>query len=91
MPLDSSRGRGMTGGKGVGYRGADFAEHGLDVGGGEVVSGGVGDGAQFGFHRAWMGASGLAERLADPFGEGDTLESGEVLDFSVFRVVQEDL
>ena len=71
--------------------GCGFVEHGLDVGGGEVVSGGVGDGAQLGFHLAWMGASGLAECLADPIGDGDTLASGKGLDFSVFRVVQEDL
>ena len=53
--------------------------------------GGVGDGAQFGFHRAWMGASGLAECLADPFGDGDALASGEVLDFSVFCLIEEQL
>ena len=67
--------------------GCGLVEHGLDVGGGEVVLGGVGDGAQLGFDRAWMGASGLTECLADPIGEGGTLEPGEVLDFSVFRVV----
>ena len=71
--------------------GGGLVEHGLDVGGWEVVSGGVGDGAQLGFNLAWMGASGLAECLADPIGDGDTLASGKVLDFSVFRVVQEDL
>ena len=66
-------------------------EHGLDVGGGEVVLGGVGDGAQLGFHRVWMGCSGLAECLADPFGDGDMLASGEVLDFSVFCLIKDQL
>ena len=61
--------------------GCGFVGHGLDVGGGEVVSGGVGDGAQLGFYGAWMGASGLAECLADPIGDGDTLASGEVPGF----------
>ena len=68
-----------------------MVEHGLDVGGWEVVLGGVGDGVQLGFNLAWMGASGLAECLADPIGDGDSLASGKVLDFSVFCVVQEDL
>ena len=63
----------------------------MDVGGGEVVLGGVGDGVQLGFYGAWMGASGLAECLADQLGDGDTLASGKGLDFSVFRVVYEDL
>ena len=53
--------------------------------------GGVGDGAQLGFHCAWMGGYGLAECLSDPIGEGDALESGEVLDFSVFCLIEEQL
>ena len=71
--------------------GGGLVEHGLDVGGWEVMSGGVGDGAELGVHRAWMGGYGVAECLADPIGEGDTLASGEVLDFSVFCVVKEQL
>ena len=79
----------MQGGELAGF---GFVEHGLDVGGGEVVLGGVGDGAQFDFHRSWVGGyRGLVQCLADPIGDGDSLASGEVLDFSVFRVVQEDL
>ena len=92
--LDSSRGLGMTGGapaKGVGYWGADSRSMvWMSVVGKwcweasamarSLVSIG-----------AWMGASGLAECLADQLGDGDTLASGKGLDFSVFRVVQEDL
>ena len=71
--------------------GGGLVEHGLDVGGWEVVLGGVGDGAQLGFHRAWMGASGLAECLAYPLGDGDSLASGKVVDISVFRLIEEQL
>ena len=53
--------------------------------------GGVGDGAELGIHRVWMGDSGLAECLADPIGDGETLASGEVLDFSVFCLIEEQL
>ncbi len=63
----------------------------MDVGGGEVVLGGVGDGAELGGLRIEVITPGLEEGSADPFGEGDALESGEVLDFSVFCLIEEQL
>ena len=67
--------------------GCGFVKHGLDVCGGEVVLGGVGDGAELGIHRAWMGGYGLVECLADPnLARVTRLESGKVpWDFSVFQ------
>ena len=56
-----------------------------------MVLRGVGDGAELGGLRIEVITPGLEECLADPFGEGDALESGEVLDFSVFCVIEEQL
>ena len=49
-----------------------------------MVLGGVGDGAELGVLRIKVITPGLEEGSADPFGDGDALESGGYLDFLIF-------